>query len=405
GFRRGKSTVDCLSFVVHDLARCIDKHKKVVGVFFDVKKAFDKCVHTVLLRKLSVEFNVPHYLLIWLRSYLTGRMYRVSANGTFSNRKSVVSGVPQGSVLGPVLFLCYVNCFRDIQFSNLCKIAMFADDIFLYKPVPNQSDIVEFQSDLKLLLDAVNDQYLLFAPPKCKCIVFSYSPRPVDFPPLYLGTDALERVNEWRYLGVILDSKLNFIPQTRATVVKGKRAIGALCRKFRNYAPNHVLLKVYLTCIVPAFLYGVEVWYPSTKYCRMDLERVHRMMARLLTNDFVSHYEYLLDVLKWNPIWKRVLVFQMRLFYKLVHSSSFVTLLPPQTNRRSMRVNNSRTVNLTSLKAATCNLFFYRAVKIWNTFPEHVVAFSLKSFIEYLKTAEFITLLRDNNILPVVSIR
>ncbi|MCP4489701.1 MAG: hypothetical protein GY820_20655 [Gammaproteobacteria bacterium] len=109
GFRKGRGTVDCLAYFCHKVGLSVDAHQKVACVFFDVKKAFDSCVHSELLRNLAIEFELPHTLLIWLRSYLSNRTYRVSANSVYSERKRVLSGVPQGSVLGPLLFLCYVN--------------------------------------------------------------------------------------------------------------------------------------------------------------------------------------------------------------------------------------------------------------------------------------------------------
>ncbi len=166
GFRRGRSTVDCLATVTHEIASLVDRHGVVSCVFFDVKKAFDSCVHAVLLQKLVIDFALPHSLVNWLRSYLTQRTYRVSANGQFSSRSKVVSGVPQGSVLGPILFLCYVNCMKDVKLSELCKLWMFADDLFLCKPTPTDHHLAEFQSDIDSVCTGVETDHLSFQPPK-----------------------------------------------------------------------------------------------------------------------------------------------------------------------------------------------------------------------------------------------
>ncbi|MCP4494208.1 MAG: RNA-directed DNA polymerase [Gammaproteobacteria bacterium] len=405
GFRRGRGTVDCLAYFSHKVGLLVDAHQKVACVFFDVRKAFDSCVHSVLLRKLATEFQIPHNLLIWLRSYLSNRTYRVSANSTFSERKRVLSGVPQGSVLGPLLFLCYVNCIKDVKFSRNCEMAMFADDIVLFKPIPNSIDVTTFQSDVSVLQDVIQQIHLSFQPPKCKALILSYGNR-VDHSDvdLYLSGVKLEVVTDSRYLGVIVDRKLSFVPHSRAATVRSKRAIGALCRKFRKTAPVSVLERVYKVCILPALLYGVEVWFPGVKHCKVNLERVQRLMARLLCNDFTSSYDSLLDRLGWVPIWKRVLYFRMRLFYKLLLSSTFSALLPLTVSRHSARLSHSRPVSLYCKKTSTANSFCFIASKIWNVLPDYVVTGSFMAFCNYIKSSAFFYLLASKNLLPNVDV-
>ncbi len=112
-------------------------------------------------------------------------------------------------------------------------------------------------------------------------------------------------------------------------------------------------------CIVPALLYGIEVWYQSSKFARTDVERVHRMMVWLLCNNFVSSYAELLTKLDWRPVWKTVLVLKMRLFYKLYNTDLFEPLLPRVTARRSARVNHTHSVDLLAKKTCTRNTFLY----------------------------------------------
>ncbi|MCP4473480.1 MAG: RNA-directed DNA polymerase, partial [Gammaproteobacteria bacterium] len=373
GFRKGRGTVDCLAYFCHKVGLSVDAHQKVACVFFDVKKAFDSCVHSELLCKLATEFEVPHSLLIWLRSYLSNRTYRVSANSVYSERRRVFSGVPQGSVLGPLLFLCYVNSTKDVEFSKNTEIAMFADDIVLFKPIPNRSDVSTFQNDVNLLHDSIQRMHLSFQPSKCKALILSYGNR-VDNSEieLYLSGAKLEVVTESRYLGVLVDRKLSFVSHSHVSTVRAKRAIGALCRNFRNIAPVSVLERVYKVCILPALLYGVEVWFPGAKYCRVNLERTQRLMARLLCNDFTLSYDSLLDRLNWVPIWKRVLYFRLRLFYKLLSNSTFDALLPLTVSRHSTRLSHSRSVSLRCKKSSTANSFCFITAKLWNSLPDYV---------------------------------
>ncbi|MCP4486141.1 MAG: hypothetical protein GY820_02300 [Gammaproteobacteria bacterium] len=349
---------------------------------------------------------MPHSLLIWLRSYLSNRTYRVSANSLYSERRPVFSGVPQGSVLGPVLFLCYVNSTKDVEFSKNTEIAMFADvEFVLFKPIPNTSDVLAFQNDVNLLHDSIQRMHLSFQPSKCKALILSYGNR-VDNSEieLYLSGAKLDVVTESRYLGVLVDRKLSFVSHSHVSTVRAKRAIGALCRNFRNIAHVSVLERVYKVCILPALLYGVEVWFPGAKYCRVNLERVQRLMARLLCNDFTLSYDSLLDRLNWVPIWKRVLHFRLRLFYKLLSNSTFDALLPLTVSRHSLRLSHSRSVSLRCKKSSTANSFCFITAKLWNSLPDYVVTGSFALFCNYVKSRQFYDRLSSKNRLPEVEL-
>ena len=406
GFRRGRGTADCLAFVTHELGTIVDKHQTAAAVFFDVKKAFDKCVHNVLLTKLEQDFNVPHYLLCWLRSYLADRSFRVSANGRLSERRPVLSGVPQGSVLGPLLFLCYIIDLAKVTLSAGCKIVAFADDLCIYKPVPRGGDFVDFQTDIDNVDACITKVFLSFHPSKCKVMLFSVAPREPTLPvPLSLGGVSLQLVSEWKYLGVMLDRKLSFVTQCRVSTIKAKRAIHVLCRKFRSKAPCYVLQRVYVTCILPALLYGVESCYPATDYCRKEYERVHRLMARYLTNDYQSSYSDLLVRLNWIPLWRRILSLRLRLFCKLFHLPLFEPLLPRATNRRSARLSHSRAIDLTASKVSISNLFLYSTCKLWNALSDAIVTLPFSRFCKYMSTCDLVNLLRSKRLLREVELR
>ncbi len=290
---------------------------------------------------------------------------------------------------------------KDVKLSDLCKLWMFADDPFLCKPTSTDHHLAEFQSDIDNVCTGVETDHLSFQPPKCKYMACSYSNREVAVSrDMNIRGTKLERVYQWRYLGVTLDSKLSFIPHTRLAVVKAKRAMGALSRSFGKTAPTSVLLQVYSTCILPAFLYGIEVWYPSAKYCKIDCERVHRQMSRALCNNYVLPYADLLSILHWCPLWRRVIVFQLRLFYKLYYGLHFApaTCLPRPVGRRSSRLTHSCAVELKFTKATTGNQFFYRVSKLWNLLPDRVVTSGFREFSLFIESDQFLEHLQSRRV-------
>ena len=134
----GRSKVSALIRVVDDWQRALDQGNEVCTVFFDISKAFDTVPHLPLLGTL-IEIGIDPYLIRWIYSYLAGRSQFVCVDGCISNKLSVLSGVPQGSVLGPLLFICYINDIAT-AISSDSEINMFADDITLYRVIKTRMD-------------------------------------------------------------------------------------------------------------------------------------------------------------------------------------------------------------------------------------------------------------------------
>ncbi len=160
-------------------------------------------------------------------------------------------------------------------------------------------------------------------------------------------------------------------------------------------------------------MYGIEVCYPSALVARQELERVHRLMARYLCNDYSSAYGDFLMKLKWCPIWRRVLELQLRLFHKLCHVSHFDFLLPRVQGivRSSSRNSHPLSISLHARKSTVSNLFFFRVSKLWNSLPFSAVNTSYNCFRSFLKTDRFLSILRGSTnsvnevLLPRVEIR
>ena len=174
GFRPGSSTQEALLFATHDWQRYLDLGLSSVALFLDMSKAFDKVPHHQLLRSLS-SVGVSGPLLDWFKSYLFQRSQRVILNGHSSTSLPVTSGVPQGSILGPLLFILYINSLAELHLSPGTTMILYADDILLYHPLCKQYCTFTFQQDIDLLSNWILSSGLAINPTKSSLLVISRS--------------------------------------------------------------------------------------------------------------------------------------------------------------------------------------------------------------------------------------
>ena len=240
----------------------LDHGYEVCVIFFDVRKAFDSVPHVPLLHQLQV-INVNPYLRKWISSYLSDRFQFVTAEGEASDRLLVVSGVPQGSVLGPLLFVMYINDVAT-TISQGSMINMFADDIAYYRIIQSQSDYDIVQKDVDYTSSFISCKLLEFSANKCRVMLLSRKrSNSIPSPPIYLNGVVLSRVTTYKYLGVI-SHNLSWKPHILTTICnKTRRLIGMiLYRKFYGYSNPVTLLKLYLAIIRPNLEYASSVWDP-----------------------------------------------------------------------------------------------------------------------------------------------
>ena len=207
------STITAVLSLTHDWLMQLDKNHEVCCICFDFKKAFDSIPHALLLGKLEL-LNLPSFILSWLDSYLTKRLQRVVVNGVESESITVVSGVPQGSVLGPLLFLIYIDSISLIQLSQNSKLVLYADDILLYKTILTARDYTCLQKDINHIYFWSSSNGMSFNITKCKQMLLSCKRNPTVSVPLLLNGLPLQIVNSYKYLGFIISSDLSCMEQS-----------------------------------------------------------------------------------------------------------------------------------------------------------------------------------------------
>ena len=244
GFKPGDSCINQLLSITHEIYSSFDDGFEVRSVFLDISKAFDKVWHEGIIFKLQ-QNGISDDLLNILSDFLRNRKQRVTLNGQSSSWTNVNAGVPQGSILGPLLFLIYINDLPDGLSSNA---KLFADDTSLFSVVHDiNTSTIELNSDLKKINDWAFQWKMTFNPDCSKQaqeIIFSRKLKKVTHPPLLFNNNNVSQVNFQTHLGVILDVKLTFEEHLKNVFNKTNKTIGLL-KKLSNLLPRQALVTIY----------------------------------------------------------------------------------------------------------------------------------------------------------------
>lgn len=207
GFRKSRSCESQLITTIHDLASGLDQRQQVDAVLLDFSKAFDKVPHHRLALKLE-HYGVRGQTLGWISSFLSDRSQQVVVDGELSSAAPVTSGVPQGTVLGPLLFLVYIN---DLPSRVKSTARLLADDCLLYRRIVNEEDTITLQEDLNQLQVWESEWLMSFNPEKCEVIRITNKRRIIEANYSIHG-QTLQLTTKAKYLGVTIDNKLNWGP-------------------------------------------------------------------------------------------------------------------------------------------------------------------------------------------------
>lgn len=278
GFVTGRSTVSNLVSYEHYCLRHLEEKRQVDAVYTDFAKAFDSVSHARLIGKLQA-LGIQGTLLLWIKGFLTGRTQRVRYKNCLSRDVKVTSGVPQGSHLGPLLFLLFVN---DI---SLCfiysRFLMFADDVKIYMSVGEKEDCSRIQSDLDRMWEWCEINRLALNLSKCKTISLSRKRAWMSYDYI-LGGQQLERVEVIRDLGVLVDQKMSFVEHIASVTQRALRSLGFVSRFSREFRSANTFRILYMSLVRPILCYASEVWNPGFAVHSRKLERVQHKFMRMV---------------------------------------------------------------------------------------------------------------------------
>jgi hypothetical protein len=279
GFRDHHSTYMALLKLIDKVAHELDNKSHCLGIFLDLSKAFDTLNHSILIKKLEC-YGFRGIVLSWLESYLSDRKQFVTINNEFSNVLQIRTGVPQGSILGPLLFILYINDLVNVN--NDVQLLMFADDTNMLM-CDNNINSLEIRANL--VLRDVSQWFKLnklsLNVKKCNFMIFTTKKLNYDIT-LKIDNLCIDKVTKTKFLGVIINEKLSWENHIQLIMNKVSKSIGIL-RRIQNKIPDIVLRNLYFTLVNPYFEYCNLIWATSPSGNLNKLFRLQKRAIRLIT--------------------------------------------------------------------------------------------------------------------------
>lgn len=385
GFRKSRSTSDAVLQFLSDSYDCLEKREHLLSVCLDFSKAFDTIDHGVLLGKLS-RIGVRGVALDWFESYMSERAQYVSVSGGLSSTVQILTGVPQGTVLGPILFNIYIN-----DMSNICpelKCIHYADDTTIYVAGPNVRQLAEqMNSGFLLISEWLSGNRLILNGSKTKSLLISNTRSGADLPPILIGGSVIANADSLKFLGVHIDAKLKFKDHVDMVCSKMSRSIGII-RRISYYATDTVLVKLYFSLVYSQMVYGILAWGNSSIG---NVNRVKQLQTRFFkllsrrgsqnpTIDFsLMSFETMYNFMSCLKLYQ-CFINNYHEYFNVIFSNH-----TPDHHYHTRFSNNNITVPIHRLKS-THNSFVISSINQWNSLPVHIKAINnYNSFKRVLK--------------------
>ena len=374
GFRSKHSCETQLLLTTHDFSNNLSKSKSQTDVVvLDFSKAFDKVPHARLMSKLRL-LGVQGRAGQWIQQFLAGRSQKVIVDGRCSSSSSVLSGVPQGTVLGPLLFLCFINDIVSVVDPGT-QIRLFADDCLLYRVISSVHDQILLQRDLHALSEWSHLWGMHFNPSKCNVLTIANMNEPlIKF--YELEGRVLMHVEAAKYLGVLIERTLTFTGHIKAITNKAKQKLGFLKRNLRG-TPTEVRKMAYVSLVRSSLEYASPIWDPQTAVLKKELESIQNRAIRWIfgksPRERVSITGLRRD-LSWHTLEQRRYHSRLCLFYKIVHGEVVVTVsdvgMEPVDSERKQANHN---LMFKHRKGGSRSGTVARTIPAWNKLDQKLV--------------------------------
>lgn len=278
GFMKKRSTISNLYCITQHLAETINQGSQTDVIYTDLSKAFDKINHSILLHKFD-SFGFSAIFIKFFESYLTNRTQYVSLNGFKSLPIHATSGVPQGSVLGPLFFNIFIN---DIALALDCNYLVYADDLKIYTTITTVDDCNKLQVQLSKVYEWCSENHLSLNIGKCQVISYTTKTKPLHHT-YRIGTSILNRPETFKDLGVTFDSKLSFRQHIQSITANSFKTLGFIIRCSRNISDIDAIKSLYYAFIRSRLEYASTIWSPNYNVHTNTLENIQRRFLKYLS--------------------------------------------------------------------------------------------------------------------------
>ena len=366
GFRSGRSCLTNLLEFFEKVTSEVDNGKPIDMVYFDFSKAFDKVPHERLLKKIEAH-GIKGDIQRWIKNWLSGRIQRVVLNGVKSEWSAVTSGVPQGSVLGPLLFLIYIN---DIDLGIQSTISKFADDTKIFNNTETLDGNIAIQKDIDKL-HAWSDKWEMdFNLKKCKSLHIGHNNTKFCY---RMGDEWIEQATQEKDLGIVISDDLKPTKQCIEARNKANKMLGFMSSKI-EYKTKAVVMKCFNAFVRPLLEFGAPHWSPYLQQDINMLEKVQRKATRMIPG--ISHlsYEERLKELNLFPLKYRRMRGDMIQVFKMAKGMDglkFQEFFELDQNTRT-RGHRFKIKKFRSRLEIRKNCFSQRVVGWWNKLPDEV---------------------------------
>ena len=335
-------------------------------IYTDFAKAFDRVPHQRLLIKMKM-LGIEGHTLNWIKAFLSGRKQCVRIDDEYSSWKSVRSGIPQGSVLGPILFVIFINDMPDVV-DSMCQ--LFADDAKIFRGLKSRGDILALQEDLDRLNAWSAKWQLAFNVGKCKSLHIGSRNTHHKY---QMNGKKLDHIEEEKDLGVLIDEKLDFHRQAAAAIKKANRVLGLVKRTF-SVLDKHTLPLLFTSLVRTHLEYGNVIWGPFYKGDIKSVERIQRRATKMVPDIKHLSYEDRLKHLRLPSLVHRRRRGDMIQMYKImkevvdVDNELFTNLQKSTTRGHNLKLRKTK-----ATKHSRVNVFSNRVIDDWNSLPSKVV--------------------------------
>jgi hypothetical protein len=380
GFMKGKSTTTQITTVLSNIHNIFDNKEQTDVIYFDLSKAFDSVSHSLLIHKLQT-FGINGKLLSWIQNYLTDRVQRVTMDGTESGWLPVTSGVPQGSILGPILFILYINDLPDVLSSDtLC--AIYADDTKIYRKVSNDRDQALLQQDIERISSWGTKWGLTFN--KQKTVHLSITQQIQHDSTYTLEGTPIAKKDSMCDLGLEVTTNLKWTEHINKIVKKANQRLGLIIRTLGYNAPLKAKKMAYISLVRSILETSSQVWSPTDKDNITKIEKVQRKATSFILNNphitkpgYKNYHERLLETGLLPLTYRREIA---DLAFLCIHKHNTNTSINEflTENRRNIGASTrSQTSALTyhiprKKSSQAFNFYPCRVSRLWNTLPENL---------------------------------